>query len=563
VRVSIAQSLRQGLLGILLAISVITRVGRASAGDGALEGAPLQVANREIIRLRGPIAGYTANERVAAASKRIEAVLAAEHLPDVTSDGAPEGTRVLLGGKVAFLVTRVDIDEDIGETTAVVAREAAKRLSLAVAQKREQETPRYVAWAVAYALGATLLFAGILWLLVRVRGWATRRAARAASMGAKKLALGGVPLLGADWIPSLVRRLSHILATLVVLLGTVVWCAFVLLQFPHTRPWGEHIEAALLERGEKVGLAFVEALPGLVFVVLTVLIARGVLRLASLLFDRVEYGGLSIEWLSIETVRPTRRLFAVAVSVFALAIAYPYLPGAETEAFKGLSVLLGLMVSLGGSNLVGQAAAGLTLMYSRSLRSGDYVRIGDIEGTITEIGVFATRVRSGLGDEIRLPSSLVMGTPSRNYSRAVPGTGYVVDTSLTIGYATPWRQVHAMLLEAARRTPGISSEPMPLVRQTALSDFYVEYRLIAYTPAEHPPQRAQVLSDLHARIQDVFNEFGVQIMSPHYESDPAAPQFVLQQDWYAAPARRPSNDQPDALASERRELQRGGAAPRP
>jgi small-conductance mechanosensitive channel len=551
VRASIAQSLRQGLFGILLAVSVITGVGRASAQDGTLDGAPLQVANRDIITLRGPIAGYTATERALGAKKRIEDVLTVEHLPEVTTEATAEGTRVLLGGKAAFLVTGVDVDDEIGETIPVVAREAANRLSLAIAERREQETPRYRARAAAYAGGATLLFAAILWLLIRVRGWAARRAASAASTGAQKLQLSGLPLLGADWIPGLARRLIHVLATLVVLFGTVVWCAFVLLQFPLTRPWGEHIEAALLERGAKIGLGLVDALPGLVFVALTILVARGVLRLAGVLFDRVEHGGLNIEWLSTETVRPTRRLFAVAVSVFALAMAYPYLPGADTEAFKGLSVLVGLMVSLGGSNLVGQAASGLTLMYSRSLRAGDYVHIGDVEGTIVEIGVFATRLRSGLGDEIRLPSSLVMGTPSRNYSRAVPGTGYVVDTTVTIGYATPWRQVHAMLLEAARRTPVISTEPGPIVRQTALSDFFVEYRLIAYTPAEHPPLRAQVLSDLHARIQDVFNEFGVQIMSPHYEADPAARQFVPQKDWYAAPARRSANDRPEALASQR------------
>jgi small-conductance mechanosensitive channel len=111
---------------------------------------------------------------------------------------------------------------------------------------------------------------------------------------------------------------------------------------------------------------------------------------------------------------------------------------------------------------------------------------------------------------------------------------------LTIGYSTPWRQVHAMLEEAARRTPGIAQEPPAMVRQTALSDFYIEYRLAAYTPAESPRQRAEVLNDMHAHIQDVFNEFGVQIMSPHYMTDPVDPQLVAKQDWYAAPAHRPA-----------------------
>jgi small-conductance mechanosensitive channel len=136
-----------------------------------------------------------------------------------------------------------------------------------------------------------------------------------------------------------------------------------------------------------------------------------------------------------------------------------------------------------------------------------------------------------MGEEITLPNAGIMGNIIRNYSRAVPGTGYVVDTVVTIGYATPWRQVHAMLLEAARRTGEIVREPEPIVRQTALSDFYVEYRLAAYTPAETPMRRIDVLSRLHGNIQDVFNENGVQIMSPHYLQDPPEPQVVPRERW--------------------------------
>jgi small-conductance mechanosensitive channel len=238
-------------------------------------------------------------------------------------------------------------------------------------------------------------------------------------------------------------------------------------------------------------------------------------------------------------VGPTRRIFAFVVWVFALAMAYPYLPGANTDAFKGLSVLVGLMVSLGGASVIGQAFSGLILMYARIYRRGDYVRIGEQEGTVTELGMFATRLRTGMGEEITLSNSSVMAATTRNYSRAVSGTGYVLDTVVTIGYATPWRQVEAMLLEAARRTSDIAQEPAPIVRQTALSDYYVEYRLVAYTPLEHPAPRVEVLSRLHGHIQDVFNEHGVQIMSPHYVLDPKAPQVVPKDQWYAAPAKPP------------------------
>ena len=166
-------------------------------------------------------------------------------------------------------------------------------------------------------------------------------------------------------------------------------------------------------------------------------------------------------------------------------------------------------------------------MYARVFRAGDYVRIGEVEGTVMEIKMFVTRLRTGMGEEVSMPNAGIMGNTIRNYSRAVPGTGYVVDTVVTIGYATPWRQVHEMLMEATRRTPDIVGEPAPIVRQTALTDFYVEYRLAAYTPAATPMRRIDVLSQLHANIQDVFNENGVQIMSPHYMMDPAAPVLAV------------------------------------
>ena len=197
------------------------------------------------------------------------------------------------------------------------------------------------------------------------------------------------------------------------------------------------------------------------------------------------------------------------------------------------------MVSVGGSSLFSQAASGLVLMYSRTLRVGEYVRIAEHEGTVTETGAFTTRIRTGLGEELTLPNALVLGTVTKNYSRVVPGYGFVVDTVVTIGYDTPWRQVEAMLIEAATRTPGVLAKPAPRVFQTALTDFYPEYRLVCVASPSQPRPRAEVLSALHTQIQDVFNEYGVQIMSPHYLGDPAIAKVVPPQDWYAAPARDP------------------------
>jgi small-conductance mechanosensitive channel len=229
------------------------------------------------------------------------------------------------------------------------------------------------------------------------------------------------------------------------------------------------------------------------------------------------------------------------VWVFALVMAYPYIPGSDSDAFKGLSVLIGLMVSVGASGIVGQAASGLILMYTRTFRPGEYVRIGEHERTIVEMRMFTSRIRTGLGEELTLPNSLVLSSVTKNYSRAVRGRGFVVNTVVTIGYDAPWRQVHAMLIEEARQTEGALADPPPHVFQTALSDFYVEYRLVCQAIATDPRPRAEIISALLANVQDVFNEHGVQIMSPHYLGDPGEAKVVPKARWYASPAVPPQS----------------------
>jgi small-conductance mechanosensitive channel len=255
-----------------------------------------------------------------------------------------------------------------------------------------------------------------------------------------------------------------------------------------------------------------------------------VTRANSALMQRVARGELQIAGLDRDTADPTRRIGNFVIWLFALAMAYPFLPGSDSDAFKGVSVMAGLMISLGASSVVGQIMAGLSLMYSRSLRVGEFVRIGSTEGTVAAVGLFVTKVHTGMGEEVNVPNSVVISQPVQNFSRLARGK-FIIHTAVTIGYSTPWRQVHAMLLEAARRTQGLAPDPAPFVLQTALSDFYVEYRLCAHCGEFAAPRRADVMNQLHGHIPDVFNENGVQIMSPHYRSDPPQPQVVPPEAW--------------------------------
>jgi len=507
----------------------------AASQQGVRESAPVKVANRTVIHLHGPVMGYSAKERAAASMERIEQSLRAPNLPAISLEDMETGTRVLMGGNRVFTVLKIDADEDAGETPRLVAQEAVNRLATAIQERREQQTPRYLATAAGLAAGATLVYGLLFWLLARGSRWIRRRLSGAVA-NSEKLRVGGVHLLDTIHVLNFTRGIVTLVAWIVAVFLASGWLTFVLERFPYTRPWGEGLAGNLIDLLRQIAVAISDAMPGLVLVVIIMLLGRVLVRVGSTFFRRVEDGKVELNWIDAETARPTRRIFNFAVWVFALAMAYPYLPGAGTEAFKGLSVLVGVMVSIGGASVVGQAFSGLILMYLKSFRRGDYVRIGDSEGTVIELGTFTTRIRTGLGEEITLPNSNVMNATTKNYSRAFPGTGCVVDTTVTIGYSTPWRQVHAMLEEAARRTTDIAPTPEPFIRKTALSDYYIEYRLIVYTPATSPERRADVLNRLHANILDVFNEHNVQIMSPHYMMDPAQPQVVPKDQWYAAPA---------------------------
>jgi small-conductance mechanosensitive channel len=528
-------------LAFLLACQLLLVAAHAAETPEARERAAVKVANRTIIVLSGPIAGFSAKERAASTMERIERVLEDERLPAVTTELTAEGgTRVLVGGRHAFIVTPIDIDAQAGETVALVASGAAKRLESVIRERAEQSTFAYLARASALAAAATLAAGLLLLLLAYLYRRAMQLISDAARVHSKVLQVRGVPLLGTGHVLALARPLVGFAAWLAAILVVWAWLSLVLTRFPYTRPWGEQLGANLLRILGQSGVATLEALPGLLLVLVIAFVAHAVNRFARVFFDRIETGKLHVGRLDVDTARPTRQIFTVVVWVFALAMAYPYLPGASTEAFKGLSVLLGLMVSLGAASVVGQAFSGLIIMYTGAYRAGEYVRVGDVEGTVVDLGMFVTRIRTGLGEEVTLPSSTMMSAAIKNYSRSHEGTGFVLDTTVTIGYATPWRQVHAMLIEAARRTEGVvHDKPPPVVRQTALSDFSVEYRLVTYSLAERPRARAEVLSDLHANIQDVFNEYGVQIMAPNYEADPEEPKVVPKEKWYAPPAEGP------------------------
>lgn len=524
-----------GLLCWLFAVQTASAQpwGGHSADAGTAPAAEVFVMNRRIVAFRSDQLGDSAAERALLAQRAIAEAVGAGGPGVVGREDTAAAVRFEIDGRPVFFL----LADDVGATGSAGALPAAahqvqRRLQQAVAEHLELRDLRQMGRGLAYALAATLLAWLLLKGLLRGHRWLQAHLLDAVREHQGVLA----PYL--RQARSGLRWVSMALAWALGLMLAELWLTFVLRLFPYTRPWGERSTAWLIDVVSGFFRAMAGALPGLVVAVLIFLLARFITRANSVFLQRVARGETHVGWLDTDTAEPTRRLVNVVIWLFALAMAYPYLPGSHSDAFKGVSVLAGLMLSLGASGIVGQAMSGFSLMYSRSLRVGEYVKIGDTEGTVTQLGLFATRVHTGMGEEVSLPNTVIFSQPIRNFSRLAHDGRFVLHTAVTIGYTTPWRQVHAMLLEAARRTPGVAAEPAPYVVQTALSDFYVEYRLCAQCERAAAHNRAAAMSQLHSAVLDVFNENGVQIMSPHYLADPPEAQLVPPDELWAAPEAR-------------------------
>jgi small-conductance mechanosensitive channel len=341
----------------------------------------------------------------------------------------------------------------------------------------------------------------------------------------------------ADRIWAGMRSLLLGLRTLVVVATALAYVGFVLGQWPQTRDLSGSMGDFILGPLRVIGGGIVANIPRLVFLTVLFFVIRLTLRLIRLFFEAVGRGAVQLRGFDRDWTDSTYKLIRVAVVAFGLVIAYPYIPGSQSEAFKGVSLFLGIIFSLGSSSAVSNLIAGYMLTYRRAFKPGDRVKIGDAVGEVIEMRLQVTHLKSIKNEEIIIPNSKILADEVVNYSSLAQQRGLILHTEVGIGYETPWRQVEAMLLSAAERTSGVLREPRAFVLVKRLGDFAVTYELNGYirdVSAIYPTYTA-----MHRNILDVFNEYGVQIMTPAYEGDPTAPKIVAPKDWYAAPASRP------------------------
>lgn len=516
------------LFGLLL-----VSASEVMAADAPVKEATLELNFRQIVTFRTLFVGATPEVRVQRALARLDKLTPGQmEQPVELTPFSVEGTKVIglrIGDFMVFNVLEGDLDPDEGISFEEFAKRVSVALSEALRVEDEQRRPELLLKGVVLTVVATALAFVLLW---GVRRATVIIVGRLQSVIEREDGATHWHWVRHGWL--LVQRIAQLAMVLLWLTIADLWLDYVFSLFPLTEPLSIRLGHFIVDLLRKFGTGFIDALPGLTTVLIILFLIKALNDSIGNFFKSVKEGRAQIAGLHKETVSATQRIFSVVVWGFGIAIAYPFIPMSSSDAFKGLSVMLGFMFTLGSAGIVNQLMSGLVLVYSRALSVGDFVDVGGTVGVVSEVGALSTKIIDMRNEEVTIPNAVLTGNSIRNYSRLSGERGALVSTKVTIGYDTPWRQVHAMLIAAAEQTPGLRVTPKPFVYQSGLADYYVEYELFAYM--DQPLSRVPVLSALHGNILDQFNTYGVQIMSPHFVIQPKDNVVVTADNWYAAPA---------------------------
>jgi small-conductance mechanosensitive channel len=477
--------------------------------------APVTIDGVEVLRVFGPLGSFNAVERAEAIRERIVALARKGYtgklaVRDIPSENA---TAVVAGAAIVMAVLDKDAAH-VGSGRMELAQKYAVAIEKAIETYRVRHTWSSFAVAAAKALLAWSLFWITAWALWRALRWLTAHstewcARRTAERGAR-----GAQLLLWERGRELALAVVKLAVGLFLLSEFSFVISFSFGLFPQTSGISTTLMDYLGAAFGGVGMAIVGYLPSGVFVVVLCVLTRYFLRALKFWAQALENGDLTITGLHPEMAKPTYQLLRFLVIIFALVVAFPYLPGGNSEAFKGVSIFLGVVLSLGSSSAVSNVLAGLVLTYMRAFRVGDRVKIADTIGDVLERTLLVTRVRTIKNVEAVIPNGAILGSQVLNYSAMARTSGLILHTTVTIGYDASWRTVHELLIRAALGAEGVLAEPAPFVLETSLNDFHITYELNVYT--DRPNDIQNIYSGLHQAIQDSFNKAGVEIMSPTF-----------------------------------------------
>ncbi len=499
---------------VLLALPL---AAQQSESDQLATGFPVVLEGRTVALVYAPKDGISPADRARAITQRLEEFARNRSMsPDLiqAEELSGHGTIIFARNNVLMLVTDGDAAAAHLAKSELAAQTAASMRD-AVRQYRNDWSAKNVFKYILYVLAVTaVLIALLFWLASLYRATRRRILTWTKSLRQKDLAFSAV----------LTPR--RVAAVLLAAQGGLRWVLVVLLFqayvtalfsiFPGTAGLVVSFYSWIFAPLQVLWAEFVGYLPNLFFVIVISLITFYILKLNRLVFLEIRDGKIKFSRFDADWAEPSSKLVSIVIFSLAVIVVFPYLPGSSSPAFKGISILFGVLLSFGSGSAVANIISGAMLTYMRPYHVGDRVKIADTVGDVAEKGLLVTRVRTIKNVFITIPNAAILNAHILNYSTSARDVGVIVHSSVTIGYDTPWRRVHELLIAAAEATPGSLNHPRPFVFQTALNDFFVNYQINVYTAdANHMDD---IASALHQNIQDQFNAAGVEIMSPHYTS---------------------------------------------
>ncbi len=509
---------RSTLFAIALALSLITHTVAAQTPPPETPPPtpyPVTLGDQTLFTILTPIGPASAQMRAAAVSARLKEVMEDEsHKPeDIHTVEYPGATQIVSGDIPIATIT--DADADAHNTTRFLLTQLALReIREAIPKVRSEYTPRRILLDSLYALLATLALFLLLFLFRRIFPAIYALIRRSRGTRIHSLKVQSAVILSEDRIVEALLHLVRFLRFILTALLFYFYIPLIFSFFPWTRAYGRILFGYIFSPIRSGWLSLVRYIPSLLVIAVIVFFAWITIRFTRFLFRELGRGAIKWPGFYPEWALPTYKIVQLLVIAFAVVIAFPYLPGSNSPAFRGVSIFLGLLVSLGSSSAVANVVAGIVLTYTRAFRIGDIVQISDSLGKVTEKNLLATQIRTIKNVVVTIPNSLVLGSQVINFSQSSQDKPLILHKTVSIGYDSPWREIHTLLISAASRTDGVLADPAPYVLQTSLDDSYASYQINAYT--REPERMARIYSELHQNIQDQFNEAGIEIMSPIY-----------------------------------------------
>jgi small-conductance mechanosensitive channel len=502
--------------------------------------APVTVDGKTLFNVQG-VLSFPAQARASAITQRIKDLSEdVSARPDSLSVADAEGTSNIVAGDLVLMSVTDQDAATAGRPRQELAKDYVERIRTALIALRKQYSAKSLTLGGAYSIAATVVLILIFWLMKLLFPKLYGKLNSWRGTVIPSLRIQRFELLPADRIADFAIAIARLVRFAAVLVILYFYASLVLGFFPWTRGYAQILFGYVVAPLQVVGQTILDYLPNVFFIVVIAVVSFYAIKLTRIIFVEIGKQTITVASFHPEWADPTYKIIRFLILALTAIVVFPYLPGAKSPAFQGVSIFIGVLFSLGSTSAVANIVAGVILTYMRAFQVGDRVQIADTVGDVIESSLLVTRIRTIKNVEITIANSMVLGSHIINFSASVQREGLILHTTVTIGYDAPWRVVHGLLLAAAGTTENILAEPKPFVFQTALDDFYVHYQINAFT--DQPSRMAKTYSDLHQNIQDKFNEAGVEIMSPHYSTVRDGNRIAIPDDYlpkdYVAPSFR-------------------------